>query len=71
MTKLKAIRLLPSGTPVAFSQNERQIVVEQPAPELSDPIVNITVLEMEFEEPPVQNRCSAYPQLHTGEAFFK
>ena len=70
-TKLKSIRLLPGGTPVAFSQTDRQIIVEQPAAELSDPIVNITVFEMEFEAPPVHNRCSAYPQLHTGEAFLE
>ncbi|MCJ7736351.1 MAG: alpha-L-fucosidase [Anaerolineae bacterium] len=70
-TKLKRIRLLPGGTPVAFRQTDRQIIVDPPSPELSDPIVNITVLEMQFEEPPVHNRCSAYPQLHTGEAFHK
>jgi len=38
---------------------------------LSDPVVNITVYELEFEAPPVHNRCSAYPQLHTGEALLK
>jgi hypothetical protein len=70
-SKLKAIRLVPSGTPVAFQQTDRQIVVEPPPPEQCDPVANITVFEMEFEEPPVHKRCSAYPQLHVGEALIK
>jgi alpha-L-fucosidase len=70
-TKLKSLRLLPGRTPVAFHQTNRQIVVEPPPPEQYDPIANITVFEMEFEEPPVHRRCSAYPQLHVGEALIE
>ena len=66
-TKLKAIRLLPDRTPVAFEQNERQIVVEVPPVEAYDPIANVTVFELEFEGMPVHHRSSAYPQLHVGE----
>ncbi|MCU0521223.1 MAG: alpha-L-fucosidase [Anaerolineae bacterium] len=68
-TKLKSIRLLPSGAPLAFEQNSRQIVVTPPPAEQCDQIANITVFEMEFEDVPVQNRCSAYPQLHVGEVL--
>ncbi|MBT3379306.1 MAG: alpha-L-fucosidase [Lentisphaerae bacterium] len=67
-TKLKAIRTVPGGETVGFRQTDRQILVD-PRPEpLRDPIANITVLELEFEEPPVHRRCSAYPQLHGGRA---
>jgi alpha-L-fucosidase len=71
VSKLKAIRLVPSGTPVAFEQTARQIVVEPPPQEQCDPVANITVFEMEFEEPPVHIWCSAYPQLHAGEDMLK
>jgi len=70
-TKLKSIRLLPSGTPVAFRQTDRQIIVEQPSAEWADPVANVTVYEMTFEAPPMHNRCSAYPQLHGGEALLE
>lgn len=66
-TKLKALRLLPDRTPVAFTQTDRQIVVDVPPAEAYDPIANLTVFELEFEEMPVHHRCSAYPQLHVGE----
>lgn len=65
-TRLKSIRALPSGTELAFSQNERQIVVEMPEGPIQDPIANITLYALEFEEPPIHHRCSAYPQLHRG-----
>jgi alpha-L-fucosidase len=61
----KAIRALPGGESLAFTQNERQIVVKRPAA-MRDPIANITVLELEFEEPPVFHPFGAYPQLHGG-----
>jgi alpha-L-fucosidase len=70
-TKLKSIRLVPSGTEVAFQQTRRQILVEPPPQAQCDPVANITVFEMEFEEPPVHHRCSAYPQLHVGEDLLK
>jgi len=66
-TKLKAIRLLPTGTPLAFEQTSRQIIVTPPPADRCDQIANITVYELEFEDMPVQHRCSAYPQLHVGE----
>lgn len=69
-TKLKAIRLLPTGTPLAFEQTSRQIIVTPPPDEQCDQIANITVYELEFDDMPVQHRhYSAYPQLHIGEQF--
>jgi len=65
-TKLKAIRALPGGQAVGFRQTDRQIIVDPRPAELRDPIANVTVLELEFEAPPVQRRASAYPQLHGG-----
>lgn len=67
LTRLKSVKVLPSGTEVKFTQNERQIVVEPPAKELRDPVANITLYEMEFEDAPVYRRGSGYPQLHRGE----
>jgi alpha-L-fucosidase len=68
-TRLKAIRALPSGTPVGFTQDERRIVVAPRPASLRDPIANVSVLELEFEEPPVHRRCSAFPQLHGGRCW--
>jgi len=65
-TKLKAIRVVPGGESIGFRQTDRQIVVEPPAAALRDPVANVTVLELEFEAPPVHRRCSGYPQLHGG-----
>jgi alpha-L-fucosidase len=65
-TRLKAIRTVPGGESVGFTQTDRQIVVD-PRPEtLRDPIANVTVLELEFEDAPEHHRCVAYPQLHGG-----
>ncbi|MCC7490830.1 MAG: alpha-L-fucosidase [Fimbriimonadaceae bacterium] len=65
-TKLKAIRAVPSGAAVAFTQDARQIVVAPRPAAQRDAICNISLLELEFEAPPVHRRCSAYPQLHGG-----
>jgi len=65
-TKLKSIRTVPGGQSVGFTQNDRQIIVEPRPDSLRDPIANVTVLELEFEAPPVQRRCVAFPQLHGG-----
>ena len=66
-TRLKSIKVLPSGKELSFRQDERQIVVEMPEASIKDPIANVTVYALEFEEPPVHHRCAAYPQLHVGE----
>lgn len=66
-TPLKAIRVLPDKREIGFKQTDRQIIVESLPSELVDPVANITVHELEFEEPPTYRRCSAYPQLHLGE----
>ncbi|MBI5835103.1 MAG: alpha-L-fucosidase [Armatimonadetes bacterium] len=65
-TKLLSIKALPGGQSVGFRQTERQIIVDPRPAELRDPIANVTIFELEFEAPPVQRRCSAYPQLHGG-----
>jgi alpha-L-fucosidase len=68
-TRLKAIRTVPGGEPVEFKQTDRQIVVARRPPTMQDVVANVTVLELEFEEPPVHHRCSAYPQLHEGKEW--
>ena len=70
-TRLKAIRTVPEGKEVGFTQTARQIVVNKRPEELRDPIANITVLELEFEDVPVHRRCSAFPQLHAGRNYLK
>ena len=65
-TKLKAIRAVPSGQPIEFTQTAGRIVVGPRGDELRDPVANVAVFELEFEAPPVHRRCSAYPQLHGG-----
>ena len=71
MTKLKAIRTVPGGKKIGFKQTDRQIIVDRRPAKLRDPIANVTVLELEFEAPPVHRRGSAYPQLHGGRAYLK
>lgn len=66
-TKLKSIKVLPSGKELSFRQDERQIVVEMPEESIKDPIANVTVYALEFEEPPQHRHCAAYPQLQVGE----
>ena len=66
MTPVKAIRLVPDGTPMAFEQRGHRILLKDLPAKSPDPVAGIAVLEVEFEEPPVFHRASAYPPLHGG-----
>jgi hypothetical protein len=67
LSRVKSIRVLPSGKELSFRQDDRQIVVEMPEESIQDPIANVTVYALEFEEPPRHRHCAAYPQLQVGE----
>jgi alpha-L-fucosidase len=66
VTKLKAIRTVPGGELVPFEQTPSQILVAPRASNARDAIANVSVLELEFEAPPVHRRRMTYPQLHQG-----
>jgi hypothetical protein len=63
---VKAIRLVPDGTPMAFEQRGHRILLKDLPAKSPDPVAGIAVLELEFEEPPVFHRASDYPPLHGG-----
>jgi alpha-L-fucosidase len=65
-TKLKSVRTVPGGQDVAFKQTPAQIIIPSLPGDARDTIAKVTVLELEFEEPPVHRFCLAYPQLHRG-----
>jgi alpha-L-fucosidase len=66
MTKLTSVSFLKDGTDVDFSQEGQRIILKG-LPETSpDSVLGVTVLKLEFQDPPKFVRCSAYPQLHQG-----
>ena len=66
MTPLEAVHVLHDGSPVNFEQQGQRILLKDLPAQSPDKGLGICVLELEFEEPPIFNRCSMYPQLHKG-----
>ena len=66
MTPLKSIKLVKDGTPIDFEQKGHRIMLKNLPKASPDATAGIAVLELEFSETPVFNRCSYYPQLHGG-----
>ncbi|MDK3161956.1 alpha-L-fucosidase [Kamptonema cortianum] len=52
--KLKSVRLLPDGKPLAFTQTHDRLVIEGLPEKCPDPINHVAVLKMEFVSPPTQ-----------------
>ena len=68
-TKPKKISLLHDGTPLPFEQKNNRIRLRDLPENPPDTLLGITVLELEFEEPPVYRMACNYPQLYEGEIF--
>lgn len=52
--KLKSVRLLPTGKPLAFTQSPDRLVIEGLPEKCPDPINEVAILKMEFHAPPMQ-----------------
>ena len=65
-TKLREARLLPSGESLPFTQDNARITVKGLPAHSPDPVCNVGVVELVFEEEPRQDRGSLFPQLHGG-----
>ena len=66
ITPVKSVSLVKDGTLLEFEQKGHRIILKNLAEISPDKITGITVLELEFEEPPKFHRASYYPQLHGG-----
>ncbi|MBQ6421126.1 MAG: alpha-L-fucosidase [Clostridia bacterium] len=65
-TKLLEAKLLPSGESLPFTQDKARITVKGLPERAPDPVCNVGVVELVFEEEPRQDRGSLFPQLHGG-----
>nr|WP_296483883.1 alpha-L-fucosidase [uncultured Acetatifactor sp.] len=67
--KLKAVREAATGKEVNFVQNARYIRLLDLREDIWDPVLSITVFELEFEKEPEYARGFLYPQLHMGRTY--
>ena len=66
-TRLLEARLLPTGERLPFTQDKARITVKGLPAHSPDPVCNVGVVELIFEEEPRQQHGSLYPQLHGGD----
>ena len=66
-TKLLEARLLPTGESLPFEQNKARLTVKGLPARSPDPVCNVGVVELIFEEEPKHVFASLYPQLHGGD----
>ena len=65
----KKISYLVSGEEIDFTVDGHRIFLKNLPKEIPDPILGVTVLKMEFDQPPRQIFRSYYPQMHGGHDF--
>jgi len=68
-TPLKSVRLLDTGTNVAFTQEKYRIVLRNLPTEPPDRIAGVAVLALEFDGPPETVRFAARPPLNQGRIY--
>ena len=68
-TKLKEARLLPTGEKLPFEQDAARLTIRGLPARSPDPVCNVGVVELIFEEEPKLVMSSLYPQLHGGKRF--
>ena len=66
-TKLLEARLLPTGESLPFEQNKARLTIKGLPARSPDPVCNVGVVELVFEEEPKHVFASLYPQLHGGD----
>lgn len=69
MTAPKSVRLLKDNTPIEFEHKGHRIILKNMPKESPDKIAGVTIIAMDFDEPPKQVFASYYPQLHGGVDF--
>ncbi len=69
LSTLKSVKHAASGKSIKFTQEPHRITLSGIEADMRDPIAGITVLELEFSEPPAFIRNSMYPQLHNGRSL--
>lgn len=69
LVRLKQVKELSTGRAVEFEQTERYIRLLGLEEEMRDPLLSISVFELEFEEEPQYARGFLYPQLHLGRTY--
>ena len=66
-TKLLSARLPATGKELPFTQDAARITVKGLPARSPDPVCNIGVVELIFEEEPKQDRGNLFPQLWGGD----
>jgi alpha-L-fucosidase len=65
-TKLKKASYLATGETIDFEQTTGRIILKNLPAEVPDKTAGITMLKLEFDEPPKQIFATYFPQLHGG-----
>ena len=65
-TKCRRITYLATGEEIEFEQRTGRILLKNLPTTPPDKIAGVNVLKLEFDEKPVHNRASYYPQLYGG-----
>ena len=66
-TRLMEVRLPTTGETLPFEQDRARITVKGLPARSPDPVCNVGIVELVFEEEPVCDMYSLYPQLHGGD----
>ena len=62
-TKLESARFLHGGEPIDFEQEEWRIVLRNLPQESPDKHAGVTVIELQFAEPPTYRHCATVPAM--------
>ncbi len=62
----KAVRLLKDGSPLQFEHKGHRLLLKKLPPSPPDTHAGVSIIELEFDEPPQYLFASYYPQLHGG-----
>ena len=69
-TKLLEARLPATGESLPFEQDKARLTVKGLPKDSPDPICNVGIVELIFEDEPQYTMASLYPQLHGGDRLF-
>lgn len=69
LSKLNRVKELATGRSVDFKQTENYIKLINLSPGFREPMLSITVFELEFEDRVEYARGYLYPQLHLGKTY--
>ena len=64
-----SVRLLRDSQPLKFEYRDQRILIRDMPADAADPHANVTVIAMDFDEPPRYQFASYYPQLRCGHDY--